>query len=103
MNKHIRNETMRIAGESVDAGARLEVMNPYTNEVIGTVPKGTVDQIRCAFEIAESDKPSLSRSQRTTSLPKAAVNLTAHQAELTDLITPERHLHSEERRVKKEG
>src|SRR3546814_13400196 len=98
MNKHIRNETMRIAGERVDAGARIEVMNPYTNEVIGTVPKGTVDQIRRAFEIAASYQPSLSRSDRAPILQKAADILIARTADLSDLITAR----SAERRAGKE-
>src|SRR3546814_11249759 len=104
MNKHIRNETMRIAGERVDAGARIEVMNPYTNEVIGTVPKGTVDQIRRAFEIAASYKPSLSRSDRAVILQKAADILIARNAEISDLITAECGIakRSDERRVGKE-
>ena len=35
-----RHETMRIAGRKVDTANRVEVYNPYNNEVVGTVPRG---------------------------------------------------------------
>ena len=43
---HVRHEPMRIAGERVDNPRRIEVLNPYTEEVIGTVPKATVEDVR---------------------------------------------------------
>jgi len=35
-------ESMRIAGERVGAARTLEVFNPYTNDVVGTVPRAAV-------------------------------------------------------------
>ena len=32
------HEKMRIAGKLVDADERVEVFNPYTGDVVGTVP-----------------------------------------------------------------
>ena len=34
----VRREAMRIAGRLVETGDTLDVFNPYTNEVVGTVP-----------------------------------------------------------------
>ena len=45
----VRNETMRIAGENVDNNRFIEVFNPYTEELMGTVPKATVGNIKVAF------------------------------------------------------
>ena len=37
---------MRIAGEHVGGDRVIEVRNPYTGAVVGTVPKATVEDIR---------------------------------------------------------
>jgi len=34
----VRHEQMRIAGTLVDTEEHVEVFNPYTNKVVGTVP-----------------------------------------------------------------
>ena len=45
------NEAMRIGGEKVDGPAeRIDVMNPYTNEVVGTIPRASREQVREAFD-----------------------------------------------------
>ena len=67
----IRHETMRIGGEHVDTDARIEVRYPYTDEVIGTVPAGTAEHARRAFEIAANYKPKLTRYERSQILQKA--------------------------------
>ena len=41
-SQDIRNEGMRIGGKTVHADDVIEVRYPYTGEVIGTVPAGTV-------------------------------------------------------------
>ena len=71
MSRDIRHETMRIGGEHVDTEARLEVRYPYTDEVIGTVPMGTADHARRAFEIAANYTPRLTRYERSQILQRA--------------------------------
>ena len=42
VSPQIINETMRIGGEKIDGPAgRIDVMNPYTNEVVGTIPRAS--------------------------------------------------------------
>ena len=47
-----RDEKMRIGGELVDTDGRIEVFNPWNNEVVGTVPRGTSEHAAKAFDIA---------------------------------------------------
>jgi putative phosphonoacetaldehyde dehydrogenase len=86
---NIRHETMRIAGEHVDNERRIEVFNPYTSEVVGSVPKATVDDIRHAFAVAADYRPTLTRYQRQQILLKAAELLVQRKEEISDLITAE--------------
>lgn len=67
----IRHETMRIGGEHVDTDARVEVRYPYTDEVIGTVPAGTAEHARKAFEIAANYQSKLTRYERSQILQRA--------------------------------
>jgi phosphonoacetaldehyde dehydrogenase len=46
----IAGEKLRIAGQQVDRDGRIEVRNPYTGELVGTVPKATLEDVRRAFE-----------------------------------------------------
>lgn len=75
MNKmtatNIRNEGMRIGGEVVFTDEVIEVRYPYTDEVVGTVPAGTAEHARRAFEIAANYKPKLTRYERSQILQRA--------------------------------
>jgi putative phosphonoacetaldehyde dehydrogenase len=82
-------ETMRIAGERVGGARLLEVHNPYTGEVVGTVPRATVDDIRRAFAIARAYKPRLTRYERYEICRKAAEIIAQRATALSDLITAE--------------
>jgi aldehyde dehydrogenase (NAD+) len=82
-------ESMRIAGERVGASRVLEVRNPFTNDVVGTVPRASVDDIRRAFAIARAYKPRLTRYERSEICRKAAAIIQARTDELSDLITAE--------------
>jgi len=53
----IRHDAMRIGGEKIKTDAVVDVRYPYTNEVIGTVPAGTAEHVRKAFEIAAAYEP----------------------------------------------
>ena len=80
---------MRIAGERVHADRTLDVHNPYTGDVVGTVPRASVDDIRRAFAAARAYKPRLTRYERYEICRKAATLIEARAAELSDLITAE--------------
>ncbi|MFN6961619.1 MAG: phosphonoacetaldehyde dehydrogenase [Rhodocyclaceae bacterium] len=86
---NIRKECLRIGGERITRERVIEVMNPYTNECIGTVPKANVDDVRRAIEIAHSYRPKLSRYERHRILLKAAEFVVARTEEIADLITTE--------------
>ena len=69
--------------------AVIEVRYPYTGEVIGTVPRATVDDIRKAFAAARAYKPKLTRFERASLMQKAAAALRERVADASDLITRE--------------
>jgi phosphonoacetaldehyde dehydrogenase len=86
----LRRESMRIAGEHVGAGERvIEVGNPWTGAVVGTVPKGSVADVRRAFAAARAFRSPLSRHERSLILIRAAERLAARREEIADLITAE--------------
>ncbi|MFZ9037284.1 MAG: phosphonoacetaldehyde dehydrogenase [Gammaproteobacteria bacterium] len=87
----VRHEKMRIAGELVDGdtGNNIEVLNPYSGEVVGTVPRASRAQIAGAFEIAASYKATLTRYERQKILMRIAEIIVERKAEISDLITAE--------------
>ena len=52
---------MRIAGKEVGGARIIEVRNPYTKALVGTVPKATVDDVRGAFAVARGYRAKLTR------------------------------------------
>jgi acyl-CoA reductase-like NAD-dependent aldehyde dehydrogenase len=48
----VHKEALRIAGEKVYRDRTIEVTYPYTGEVIATVPKATLEDVRLAYRIA---------------------------------------------------
>ena len=85
----IRRESMRIAGDLVSRDRVIEVRNPYTGAVVGTVPKATVDDIRRAFASARAYRAALTRFERSRILHRAAEIIRGRTDELSDLITAE--------------
>jgi aldehyde dehydrogenase (NAD+) len=85
----IRREAMRIAGERVTCDRVIEVRNPYTGGLVGTVPKATVEDIRRAFAIARAYKPVLTRFERYAICYRTAEIIRSRTEELSDLITAE--------------
>ena len=67
----IREEGMRIGGKVVFTNEVIEVRYPYTDEVVGTVPAGTAEHARQAFEIAANYKSKLTRYERSQILQRA--------------------------------
>lgn len=82
-------ETMRIGGRKVDTPDAVEVLYPYTNEVIGTVPAGTAEHAREAFEIASRYKPKLTRYERQQILFKAGELIRERREAIAEVLTLE--------------
>jgi putative phosphonoacetaldehyde dehydrogenase len=86
----MRVESMRIAGRKVEGGGRvIEVRNPFTRELVGSVPKATVAQVRDAFAAAHALRPALTRHQRAEILNRAAALVRERGAQIAALISAE--------------
>lgn len=85
----VRHEQMRIAGVRVDTEERVDVYNPYTNKVIGTVPAARPEHVRDAFAKAKAFKPKLTRYERQQILLRTAEILSSRKEDFARLITAE--------------
>ncbi|WP_170415736.1 phosphonoacetaldehyde dehydrogenase [Ruegeria atlantica] len=85
----VRNEGMRIGGEIVFTDATVPVHYPYTNEVVGTVPAGTAEHARRAFEIAANYTPKLTRYERSEILRRAGILIGEKREYLAKWLTLE--------------
>jgi aldehyde dehydrogenase (NAD+) len=88
-NGGVLHEKMRIAGALVGGERLIEVVNPYTGAIVGTVPKATVDEVRRALAIAKGFKVKLSRHDRYRICARAIELIRARSEEIADLITAE--------------
>ena len=84
-----RREAMRIAGEKVQRERVILVRYPYTGEVVATVPKATVEDVRRAFRIAREYKANLTRYERYKILMRAGEIIASRKDEIARLITLE--------------
>jgi phosphonoacetaldehyde dehydrogenase len=80
---------MRIAGREVGGDRVIEVRNPYSGALVGTVPCATVEDIRGAFAIARGYRAKLTRFERAEILDRAAGLIRARADAISDLITAE--------------
>ncbi len=71
------------------AARSIEVTNPFTGKVIGTVPKASVEDVQRAFAFAKPYRCKLSRFERANILKTAANILRDRLEEASDLITME--------------
>jgi len=62
---HVLREKMRIDGERVGCDRVIEVRSPWNGALVGTVPKGTVEDVRHAFSVARAFRPQLTRYERS--------------------------------------
>jgi putative phosphonoacetaldehyde dehydrogenase len=85
----VRHEAMRIAGKRIDLAERIEVFNPYDNQVVGTVPAARPEHVRDAFAKAKAFKPKLTRYERQQVLLRTADMLRERKEEFARLITAE--------------
>jgi acyl-CoA reductase-like NAD-dependent aldehyde dehydrogenase len=80
-----REEALRIDGNKLTRDRVIEVTNPYTGDVVGTVPKASVDDVRLAYEVALRYRPTLSRFERASILNRAAELLRSANRSLVSL------------------
>ena len=85
----VLHEKMRVAGKAVGGERVIEVRNPYTGAVVGTVPKASVEDIRSALSLARNFKSKLSRYDRYRICYRAAELIRTRTGEISDLITAE--------------
>ena len=85
----VRHEAMRIAGQHVTTDEVIEVRNPYTNEVVGTVPAGRPEHVAEAFRTAHAARHDLTRFERQRILQKTAETLRERKEDFARLITAE--------------
>lgn len=80
---------MRIAGEHVANDRVIEVRNPYTKAIVGTVPKATIADLRRAFAIAKAYRAKLTRYERAQIMYRTAELIRGRADVISDLITAE--------------
>ena len=86
---HVLREKMRIGGERAGGERTLEVRNPWSGAVVGTVPRASIEEVRRAFAIAKGYRPTLSRYQRFDICRRAAELIRSRTEAISDLITAE--------------
>jgi putative phosphonoacetaldehyde dehydrogenase len=80
---------MGVADRKVAGNRVIEVFNPATGELIGTVPKASLDDVRAAFAAARGYRAKLTRYQRSEILRRAAQIVRERAGEISRLITAE--------------
>lgn len=85
----VRREQMRIAGQKVDTDNHIDVVNPYSRKVVGSIPMGQISHVQDAFKKAADYQPTLSRHERYAILQKTADILVERKDEISDVITSE--------------
>lgn len=85
----VHKEALRIAGEKIHRDRTIEVTYPYTGEVIATVPKATLEDVRLAYRIARDYKPTLTRYERYKILMRAGEIIASRLDEISRVITME--------------
>jgi putative phosphonoacetaldehyde dehydrogenase len=85
----IRHEAMRIAGKRVTTDSQIDVLNPYSGAVVGTIPAARPEHVRAAFAKAKAFRPKLTRYERQQILMKTADLLAARKEEFARIITAE--------------
>ncbi|MGI9351506.1 MAG: phosphonoacetaldehyde dehydrogenase [Rhizobiaceae bacterium] len=89
ISQTVRQEAMRIGGEKVSTDDVVEILYPYNDQVIGTVPAGTSEHAKRAFEIAANYKPNLTRYERQQILFRAAELIRERREEIAHWLTLE--------------
>ena len=82
-------ESLRIAGDKVGRERVIEVHHPYSGELVGTVPKAELADVRRALAAARSFRSTLTRHDRYRILMHAGAIIASRREELARLITLE--------------
>ena len=82
-------ESLRIAGEKVARERIIEVRHPYSGELVGSVPKATLDDVKRALKIARGFRATLTRYERYKILMTAGALIAARRDAVARLITLE--------------
>jgi len=85
----VRHERLRIAGEKIAAERSFEVRYPFTGEVVATVPKAGIDDVRRAIAAARGYRSRLTRHDRYRILMRAGELIAERRDEIARLITLE--------------
>jgi putative phosphonoacetaldehyde dehydrogenase len=80
---------MRIAGEKVHCDRVIEIRYPYTGELVATVPKASLADVRRAIHIARQYQPKLTRHERYKILMRAGEIIASRKETMARLITLE--------------
>lgn len=94
----LRVEKLRLKGQRIARARTIDVMDPYTNTRVGTVPMASVDDVRDAFEYAANYRAKLTRYERSQILERAAALLRKRAEEASDLISLESGLSKQDSR-----
>ncbi|SAL78146.1 aldehyde dehydrogenase [Caballeronia choica] len=94
----LRVEKLRLKGQRIARARTIDVMDPYTNTRVGTVPMASVDDVRDAFEYAANYRAKLTRYERSQILERAAALLRERAEEASDLISLESGLSKQDSR-----
>jgi len=71
-----------IEGEWVDSKNKIEVTNPYTNEIVATVPQMGIEQVKTAIDALYNYQPTLTAYQRSEILKGTATEIKSKIDEL---------------------
>jgi len=78
-----------VAGKPTAGAGRLEVRNPYSGEVVGTVGTATATDVDNALHAACKEPPKLTRFERSQLLARTRSLLEAQREDVARLMTHE--------------
>jgi phosphonoacetaldehyde dehydrogenase len=87
--RELIRESLRIAGEKVARDRNIEIRHPYSGELVGTVPKATLEDVRRALQIARGYRARLTRYERYKILMAAGALIAGRRDAVARLITLE--------------
>jgi phosphonoacetaldehyde dehydrogenase len=87
--RELLRESLRIAGEKVARDRVIEVRHPYSGELVATVPKASLEDVRRALRIGRAYHATLTRHARYSLLMKAGAIIAQRREALARLITLE--------------
>jgi len=80
---------MLISGKWINKNERIEIISPYTNEVVGTVPKASVSDVKEAIDFSRKYRSDLTAYERYQILFNTAQEIREREKEFATLISQE--------------